>query len=150
MVAAKTEALTQPLPSTTINSMLLAPFSSKKSFKSGLVKQEARRFSKIREDTTSKPVANFFFLSFLPRQGHTRIFDLCNLNFLHKRRPRSTVRTTPQIFRGIIFTILTHKCRLFLCDDKPLSKSLSHIQSLGKNQSSHLVQTGASAFRELQ
>ena len=93
--------------------MLLAPFSSKKSFKSGLVNQEARRFSKIREETSSKPVANFFFLSFLTCQGHTRILDLCNLNLFYKRRPRPTVGTTPQIFRGIIFTILTHKCRLF-------------------------------------
>ena len=73
--------------------MLLVPFPSKKSFKSGLVKQEARRFSKIREDTSSKPVANFFFLSFLPRQGHTRILDLYNLNLLNKRRPRPTVWT---------------------------------------------------------
>ena len=137
------EALTQPLPSTPINSMLLAPFSSKKSFKSGLVKQEARRFSKIREDTSSKPVANFFFLSFLPRQRHTRILYLGNLNLFYKRRPRPTVGTTPQIFRGIIPTILTYKCRFFLCDDKPLSISLTHTQSLGKNQSSHLAQTGA-------
>ena len=135
------EALTQPLPSTPINSMLLAPFSSKKSFKSGLVKQEVRRFSKIREETSSKPVANFFFLSFLPRQGHTRILYLGNL--FHKRRPRPTVGTTPQIFRGIIPTILTYKCRFFLCDDKPLSISLTHTQLLGKNQSSHLAQTDA-------
>ena len=137
------EALTQPLPSTPINSKLLAAFPSKKSFKSGLVKQEARRFSKIREDTSSKPVANFFFLSFLPRQGHTRILDLGNLNLFYKRRPRPTVRTTPQIFRGIIATILTYKCRFFLCDDKPLSISLTHTQLLGKNQSSHLAQTDA-------
>ena len=137
------EALTQPLPSTPINSMLLAPFSSKKSFKSGLVKQEVRRFSKIREETSSKPVANFFFLSFLTCQGHTRILYLGNLNLFYKRRSRPTVGTAPQIFRGIIFTILTHKCRLFLCDNKPLSISLSHIQSLGKNQSSHLAQTDA-------
>ena len=140
------ESLTQPLPSTPINSMLLAPFSSKKSFKSGLVKQEVRRFSKIREDTRrykQQAGRKFFFLSFLPRQGHTRILDLCNLNLLNKRRPRPTVGTAPQIFRGIIFTILTHKCRLFLYDNKPLSISLSHIQSLGKNQSSRLVQIGA-------
>ena len=137
------EALTQPLPSTPINSMLLAPFSSKKSFKYGLVKQEARRFSKIREETSRKPVANFFFLSFLPLQGHTRILDLCNLNLLNKRRPRPTVWTAPQIFRGIIPTILTYKCRFFLCDNKPLSIFLTHTQSLGKNQSSHLAQTGA-------
>ena len=137
------ETLTQPLPSTPINSMLLAPFSSKKSFKSGLVKQEARRFSKIREETSSKPVTNFFFLSFLTCQGHTRILDLGNLNLFYKRRPRPTVWTVPQIFRGIIFTILTHKYHLFLCDNKPLSISLSHIQSLGKNQSSRLVQIGA-------
>ena len=137
------EVLTQPLPSTPINSMLLAPFSSKKSFKSGLVKQEARRFSKIREETSSKPVANFFFLSFLPRQGHTRILDLGNLNLFYKRRPRPTVGATSQIFRGIIPTILTYKCRFFLCDNKPLSISLTHTQLLGKNQSSHLAQTGA-------
>ena len=93
--------------------MLLAPFPSKKSFKSGLVKQEARRFSKIREETSSKPVANFFFLSFLTCQGHTRILYLGNLNLFYKRRPRPTVGTAPQIFRGIIFTILTHKYRLF-------------------------------------
>ena len=137
------EALTQPLPSTPINSMLLAPFSSKKSFKSGLVKQEARRFSKIREETSSKPVANFFFLSFLPRQGHTRILDLGNLNLFYKRRPKPTVGATSQIFRGIIPTILTYKCRFFLCDNKPLSISLTHTQLLGKNQSSRLVQIGA-------
>ena len=137
------EALTQPLPSTPINSMLLAPFSSKKSFKSGLVKQEAQHFSKIREETSSKPVANFFFLSFLPCQGHTRIFDLGNLNLFYKGRPRSTVRTSSQIFRGIIPTILTYKCRFFLCDDKPLSISLTYTQSLDKNQSSRLVQIGA-------
>ena len=137
------EALTQPLPSTPINSMLLAPFSSKKSFKSGLVKQEARRFSKIREETSSKPVANFFFLSFLPRQGHTRILDLGNLNLFYKRRPKPTVGATSQIFRGIIPTILTYKCRFFLCDDKPLSIYLTHTQLLGKNQSSHLAKTGA-------
>ena len=74
LTAAKMEALTQPLPSTPINSKLLAAFPSKKSFKSGLVKQEARRFSKIREDTSSKPVANFFFLSFsLPKKKRLRI-----------------------------------------------------------------------------
>ena len=51
----------------------LAPFPSKKSFKSGLVKQEARHFSKIREDTTNKLVANFFFLSFLSQKKRLRI-----------------------------------------------------------------------------
>ena len=50
----------------------------------------------------------------------------------------------------MVFTILTDKGRLFLSDDKPLSKSLSHIQSLGKNQWFHLAQTDGSAYDELQ
>ena len=50
----------------------------------------------------------------------------------------------------MVFTILTDKGRLFLSDDKPLSISLYHIQSLGKNQWFHLAQTGGSAYDVLQ
>ena len=95
-------------------------------------------------------IRQFHGLGFLTCQGNTRILNLSNLNLFYKGRPRSTVRTTPQIFRGIISTILTYKCRFFLCDDKPLSKSLTHTQSLGKNQSSHLPQTAESAYDGLQ
>ena len=94
--------------------------------------------------------SQFHRLGFLTCQGHTRILYLGNLNLFYKGRPRPTVRTSSQIFRGIIPTILTYKCRFFFCDDKPLSISLTHTQSLGKNQSSRLVQIGAWAFRELQ
>ena len=85
--------------------------------------------------------SQFHGLGFFTCQGHTRIFDLGNLNLFYKGRPRPTIRTSSQIFRGIISTILTYKCRFFLCDDKPLSISLPHTQSLDKNQSSHLAQT---------
>ena len=69
------------------------------------------------------------------------MLDFCSLYFLNKRRPSSTIRTATQILGRMVFTILTDKGRFFLSDDKPLSISLSHTQSLGKNQSADLAQT---------
>ena len=69
------------------------------------------------------------------------MLDLYSFYFLNKRRPRAAVRTAAEILGRMVFTILTDKGRFFLSDDKPLSISLSHTQSLGKNQSADQVQT---------
>ena len=69
------------------------------------------------------------------------MLDFCGLYLLNKRRPRAAVRTAAEILGRMVFTILTDKGRFFLSDDKPLSISLSHTQSLGKNQSADQVQT---------
>ena len=78
------------------------------------------------------------------------MLDFCGFYFLNKRRPRAAVRTAAEILGRMIFTILTDKGCLFLSDDKPLSISLSHTQSLGKNQFAHLAQTDGSACDGLQ
>ena len=83
-------------------------------------------------------------------QGNTGMLDFCGLYLLNKRRPRAAVRTAAEILGRMVFTILTDKGRFFLSDDKPLSISLSHIQSLGKNQSAYQAQTDGSACDELQ
>ena len=88
--------------------------------------------------------------SLFTRQGNTGMLDFCSLYFLNKRRPRTTVRTAAQILGRMVFTILTDKGCLFLSYDKPLSISLSHTQSLGKNQFAHLAQTDGSACDGLQ